>query len=112
VTVTATLIPKPGSGETMMSLGDLWTFFVTLTFTGSYVTNGDALDFTPFLQGPAAGTTVIAVDVAGGAGNTFEYDKVNKKLKAFSTANTELTAAAYNAAITGDTNIIAQVITG
>lgn len=112
MTVVATIIPKPGSQEPIMAMGDLWTFFVSLAFTGSYVTSGDPLDFTSLLQGPAAGATVLSVDVAGGAGNQFEYDKVNKKLKGFSAANTELTAAAYNAAITGDTNIIAQVFAG
>jgi hypothetical protein len=110
--VTATIIPKPGSGEPIMAMGDLWTFFVSLSFSGSYSTGGDSLDFTSFLQGPAAGATVLMVDVSGGAGTTFEYDKTNKKLKGFSAANTELTAAAYNAALTGDTNVIAQVVAG
>lgn len=95
-----------------MAMGDLWTMFVSLTFSGSYATGGDALDFGPLLQGPAAGTTVIMVDVTGGAGTTFEYDRTNKKLKGFSAANTELTAAAYNAALTGDVNVMAQVIAG
>jgi hypothetical protein len=112
VTVVATPILKPGSAEPIMSYGDLWQVLVTLVFSGSYVTNGDALDFTPLLQGPAAGCTVLFVDVMGGAGNQFEYDKVNKKLKMFSSANTEAAAAGYNAAITGDVNIVAQVIAG
>lgn len=110
--VTATVLPRPGSNEPVSAYGDLWQVLVTLAFSGSYATNGDSLDFTPFLQGPAAGTTVLFVDVMGGAGTQFEYDKVNKKLKAFSAANTELTAGAYNAALTGDTNIVAQVIAG
>lgn len=82
--------------------------FAVLTFTGSYTVGGDVLDFLPLFGGLAS--QVITVLIAGGAGNQFEYDKANKKVKGFSAANTELTAAAYNAAITGDTNIIARIV--
>jgi hypothetical protein len=108
MTIVATPIALPGPANPVSAVGDFWSVFLTLTFSGSYVTGGDAFDPTVFFPGGAT-TTVLLVDVAGGAGTSFEYDKVNKKLKAFSASNTEVTAGAYNAALTGDTNVVCQV---
>jgi hypothetical protein len=85
----------------------MWSMFVSLAFSGSYVTGGDAFDPTPFFS--TGITTVLTVDVAGGAGYGFEYNSASKVLKLFSAAGTELAAGAYPAALTGDTNVIAQV---
>lgn len=86
---------------------------VSLAFTGNYVLGGDAVDFSPFdriLRQPDW------VDVKGTAGHMFEYDYTNKKLfvrRDKDPANaggadipfTELLAAAYPAALTGDTQV-------
>lgn len=107
MTVVATPITLPGSAEPISAQGDMWLGLFKLAFTGSYVALGDPIDFLPQFGGLAS--QVVVVDIAGGAGNTFEYDLPNKKIRGYSAANTELTVAAYNAAITGDGNIIAQV---
>jgi hypothetical protein len=81
------------------AIGDLFLALVTITFSGSYATGGDALDlgalFAPL--NPTFSVIVVLGDVRG---NDTEYDQVNKKLKLYSSANTELAAAAYNAALT------------
>lgn len=107
--VAATPILLPGSAEPVSAQGDMWLALFTLTFSGSYATGGDTLNFLTIWPGGATPSKIIVVDIVGGAGNQFEYDLVNAKVKGFSAANTELTAAAYNAAITGDANIVAQV---
>jgi hypothetical protein len=80
----------------------------TIVASGTYATNGDALDFAP-----KAGFTNRQpdfVDANGIAGFTYSYDKANKKLLSFaitsSGANTpmgQISAGAYPAGITGDT---------
>ena len=69
----------------------------TLTFTGNYVSGGDALPASAF----GAGTTKkpIAFDVNGKAGYKYEYDNEAGKLKIFTAGQTELSAAAYPAGI-------------
>jgi hypothetical protein len=90
---------KGGSGASPIALaGGVWLLFGTLTFSGSYATGGDSLDLARYL--PAMGTVRQVVGVSTLRGNTPEFDAVNKKLKLYSTANTEVAAAAYNAALT------------
>jgi hypothetical protein len=69
----------------------------TLTFTGSYATGGDALDLSLYFKRIGVGKGIRFVsDIRG---NDPEYDEANKKLKLYASANTEVAAAAYNAAI-------------
>jgi hypothetical protein len=82
----------------------------TLTFSGSYATGGDALDLG--LKNPQVGRARMAVVVGQLRGNIAEYDPTNKKLKLYSSANTELTAAAYNAALTATPVPIAFLMKG
>lgn len=90
---------KGGSGATpIANAGGTWFLFGTLTFSGSYATGGDALDLGRYL--PQLSTLRQAVPLSTVRGNTLEFDATNKKLKAYSAANTELAAAAYNAALT------------
>ena len=111
MTISAVPIVLPGSAEPVTVQGDLYLCLFALTFSGSYVVGGDTVDFLAAWPGGSVPSQIIVVDIAGGAGNAFEYvlPATNKKLKMFTAANTEGTAVAYNAAITGDTNIVAQV---
>lgn len=74
----------------------------TLTAAGSYATGGDTFTAgqTPedLLKRIGAGR-VIFVEVGRGYGA--EWDATAKKLKLFASGGTELTAAAYPAALTG-----------
>jgi hypothetical protein len=90
---------KPPLGADRHMVGDMVVLVGTVTFSGSYATGGDALDLTQYYKGQAAGRSIIPIspDVRG---NGIEYDLTNKKLKLFSSANTELAAGAYNAALT------------
>src|SRR5713226_545402 len=82
--------------------GSIIKVYGTLAFSGSYATNGDALDF-----GPVVGFSnkqPLNVDITGIAGFYYEYDYVAKKLRvrtgaAAQTALTELTAGAYPAGV-------------
>lgn len=79
----------------------------TLTFSGSYATGGEV----PTVASPPGGTglkqlmsrlgfgEILYVD-ASSRGNTVEFVDSTDKLKVFTAANTEHTAAAYNAALT------------
>jgi hypothetical protein len=107
--IAAAPIALPGSAELVTAQGDLWLCLFKLTFSGSYVALGDPLNFLTLWPGGQNPSAIVVVDIVGGAGNQFEYDLVNAKVRGYSAANTELTVAAYNAAITGDPNIIAQV---
>jgi hypothetical protein len=86
------------------------------TFSGSYATGGDTLNFAaatnPSFLPDAYPSQVLPemVHVDGmPGGNPAEFVKgttnLIHKLKLFSAANTEVAAAAYNAAITGDGNV-------
>jgi hypothetical protein len=108
MTLTATDISFPGSGAINNAEGALWMRYMTLAFSGSYVTGGDA--FNPLVGWPgAAPSQVITVQVDGGAGYDFEFQKPSGGLKVFSSAGTELAAGAYPAALTGDTNTVVKV---
>jgi hypothetical protein len=108
MTLVAADIPMPGDAAIGMAFGSAWLRPMTLTFSGSYVTGGDAWD--PLVAWPGESpSTVITITVNGGDGFDFAYDRVNKKLKVYSASNTELAAGAYPAGLTGDTNTIALV---
>jgi len=92
-----------------------------LTVSGSYATGGDPLDFTKATfanQGlasgilPAAIAPIYAELKQAPAGYVGEWTPAavptlqNGKLKWYSAAGTELSAGAYPASITGDTQII------
>jgi hypothetical protein len=81
--------------------------FTTLTFSGNYATGGDALDPTPLFASGVG--SILLMDISGGAGYGFEYNPTAKVLKVFSAPGTELAAGAYPAALTGDTNVVAQI---
>ncbi len=79
----------------------------TLTFTGSYPTGGDTLDFTTVAD-KLPSTQVIQVFAESQNGNSGYYIAVqgsalnNWKLKAFNGGGTEITAGAYLASVTTD----------
>ncbi len=79
----------------------------TLTFTGSYPTGGDTVDFTTVAD-KLPSTQIIQVFAESQNGNSGYYIAVqgsamnNWKLKAFSGGGTEITAGAYPASVTTD----------
>ena len=79
----------------------------TLTFTGSYPTGGDTLDFTTVAD-KLPSTQIIQVFAESQNGNGGYYVAVqgsamnNWKLKAFSGGGAEITAGAYPASVTTD----------
>jgi hypothetical protein len=79
----------------------------TLTFTGSYPTGGDTLDFTTVAD-KLPSTQIIQAFAESQNGNSGYYIAVqgsamnNWKLKAFSGGGTEITAGAYPASVTTD----------
>jgi hypothetical protein len=83
---------KFGSGRIVRVLG-------TLTPSGSYATNGDALPGSAF----GAGTTKKphSIDVNGKGLYTYNYDVEAGKLKVY-TAGAEIAAGAYPAGVTSD----------
>jgi uncharacterized membrane protein len=83
------------------SFGSMYALVGTLTFSGSYATGGDT-----FPTGKDPETLFKKIGLGKVAfvlmtrGYQSEWDATAKKLKLYSAANTELTAAAYNAALT------------
>ncbi|HVO57952.1 MAG TPA: hypothetical protein VMT51_09685 [Dongiaceae bacterium] len=79
----------------------------TLTFTGSYPTGGDTLDFTTVAD-KLPSTQIVQVFAESQNGNSGYYIPVqgsalnNWKLKAFAGGGTEITAGAYPASVTSD----------
>jgi len=79
----------------------------TLTFTESYPTGGDTVDFTTVAD-KLPSTQVIQVFAESQNGNSGYYIAVqgsamnNWKLKAFSGGGTEITAGAYPGSVTTD----------
>ena len=79
----------------------------TLTFTGSYPTGGDTLDFTQVADKIAA-TQIVQAFAESQNGNAGYYVAVagsalnNWKLKAFTGGGAELAAGAYPASVTTD----------
>lgn len=91
-------------------LGDLWLVFLNLTFSGSYSTGGDSIDFSTYAKEAGGRGSNAVVLNSGIRGYTAEYDNTNKKLKLFSSVNTELAAGAYNAALTGSVFEVAVLL--
>jgi len=85
------------------------------TFSGNYPTGGDTANLSAatnpkFLPGAYPSRVPDVVDIIGNpGGNGAEFvlgtGMTDGKIKQFSSANTELGAGAYNAAVTGDANI-------
>ena len=79
----------------------------TLTFSGSYPTGGDTLDFTTVAD-KLPSTQIIQAFAESQNGNSGYYIPVqgsalnNWKLKCFLGGGTEITAGAYPADVTGD----------
>ena len=79
----------------------------TLTFSGSYPTGGDTLDFTTVAD-KIPSTQIIQAFAESQNGNSGYYIPVqgsalnNWKLKCFLGGGTEITAGAYPAGVTGD----------
>ena len=101
--ITITLLPsnEDGSGN------NLFYAIATLTFSGSYPTGGDTLDFTQVAD-KLPSTQIIQAFVDSQNGNGGYYVPVqgtalnNWKLKAFTGGGTEVTAGAYPASVTTD----------
>ena len=101
--ITITLLPsnEDGSGS------NLFYAIGTLTFSGSYPTGGDTLDFTTVAD-KLPSTQIIQVFADSQNGNAGYYVPVqgtalnNWKLKAFTGGGTEVTAGAYPASVTTD----------
>lgn len=101
--ITITLLPsnEDGSGS------NLFYAIAALTFSGSYPTGGDTLDFTTIAD-KLPSTQIIQVFADSQNGNAGYYVPVqgttlnNWKLKAFTGGGTELTAGAYPASVTTD----------
>lgn len=85
-----------------LKLSNAFMLVGTLTSAGSYATGGDTFsagqNLEDLLKRIGAGR-VLFVEVGRGFGA--EWDSTAKKLKLFSSGGTELTAAAYPAALTG-----------
>lgn len=82
----------------IQSAGSMLCLAGTLTFSGSYATGGDALDLSRYFKRIGLGMVLCIVgDIRG---NGIEYDATNAKIKLYASANTEVAAAAYNAALT------------
>jgi hypothetical protein len=79
----------------------------TLTFSGSYPTGGDTLDFTTVAD-KLSSTQIVQVYADSQNGNSGYYVPVagsalnNWKLKAFTGSGAELTAGAYPGSVTSD----------
>lgn len=89
-------------GEAVALAAGWWLVTGTLTFSGSYATGGDTLAAAALVKRiPTAGVVREVVPInANYRGNTAEYILATGLLKLFASANTEVAAAAYNAALT------------
>ena len=101
--ITISLLPNNTDG----SGSDLFYAIGTLTFSGSYVSGGDTLDFTQVAD-KLPSTQIIQAFVDSQNGSSGYYVPVqgnalnNWKLKAFTGGGTELSAGAYPASVTTD----------
>jgi hypothetical protein len=96
--------PISDHAKSIRAEGDLLRMLGTLTFSGSYATGGEVPSVSTGGNGLkqmfrqiGMGEVLMVSDVRG---NSAEYDNLNDKLKLFGAANTEVAAAAYNAALT------------
>jgi hypothetical protein len=82
----------------IQKMGSLFCLVGTFTFSGSYATGGDAtLNLETIFKRIGLGRVYFISPVRG---NSAEWDSANDKLKLYASANTEVAAAAYNAALT------------
>jgi hypothetical protein len=97
-----TTVQGGAQGEALALSAGYWLVSGTLTFSGSYSTNGDSLPAATLAKRiPVAGVVREVIPLnANLRGNTAEYVLATGLLKLFSAANTEVAAAAYNAALT------------
>jgi hypothetical protein len=101
--ITINFVPgnEDGSGNNFVYA------IATLTFSGSYTTGGDTMDFTTVAD-KLPSTTVIQAAAESQNGNGGYYVPVqgtalnNWKLKAFAGGGTEIAAGAYPSSVTGD----------
>jgi hypothetical protein len=100
--------PSGDSARAVALASGWWLLAGTLTFSGSYATGGDTLDLSKLLN--TGGTLRRVIPLGDARGNSMEYDKTNKKLKFYGAANTEVAAAAYNAAMTASAVDVAFLI--
>jgi hypothetical protein len=96
--------PYPDHSKSVRSVGDLLLAVGTITFTGSYPSGGEVPSISSGGTGLKAlfkqkGEGRVLAVLTSAKGNSLEYDEVNDKLKLFGAANTEVAAAAYNAAL-------------
>jgi hypothetical protein len=85
--------------------------FGTVAVSGSYATGGDTLDFTTVANRLGVSQAPIQVWMGGATGDAYSFVRAttptfaNGKVKINTASATELSAGAYPARITGDTNI-------
>lgn len=108
----STTVQGGTQGEALALSAGYWLTTGTLTFAGSYATGGDALTPAAIAKRvPTGGTPREIIPLIGNArGNAMEYDLANSKLKFYGAANTEVAAAAYNAALTASPVPVAFLI--
>jgi len=107
----STTVQGGTQGEALALSAGYWLTTGTLTFSGSYSTGGDTLAAASVAKRiPVSGTIREMIPVGTARGNTMEYDLANGKLKFYSSANTEVAAAAYNAALTASPVPVAFLI--
>jgi hypothetical protein len=88
-------------GEAIALSAGWWFQTGTLTFSGSYATGGDSLPAASLARRiPVAGNVREVVPVTTARGNSMEYVLATGLIKFYGAANTEVAAAAYNAALT------------
>lgn len=92
---------SPALSEHIQSLGSVLGLLGTITFSGSYATNGDVFTTGKTLEDRlkriGLGKVLYVCPVRGYG---LEWDATAKKLKVYSSAGTELAAGAYPAALT------------
>lgn len=97
----STTVQGGPQGEAIALSAGWWFQTGTLTFSGSYSTGGDTLAAATLAKRiPTAGTVREVVPVTTARGNSMEYVLASGLMKFFGAANTEVAAAAYNAALT------------
>jgi hypothetical protein len=90
--------------------------FGTLTASGNYAAGGDTLDFTSVASQLASSQAPIQVWIGGSTGDAYSFIRAasptlaNGKVKLSTASNTELSAGAYPARITGDTNLMFEAV--
>jgi len=90
--VVATYLKRQGRGDLEAVVG--------LVFSGTYPTGGETVDFAAVVGYTTRQPTVVPT--SGQFGYTYNYDLANKKMKIFTTADTEVAAGAYPANVAAD----------